>query len=398
MLEREIQDYIFACPEFLFPGQTIQKKQREFHVAGRRIDLLFQIDDIQYIVELKRDPINREHIGQVIEYYGLMREALREGKFRMILVSPSIPAFRKVFLEELGIRCVEFPGIPRSERDLDLLRSKVSADVPPIRGIPITSSLSFQRLTTPGASQALEVSHEVLRNSLEGIGRAFAGFDVLPIRMAYAESPDVIHRNCPASLVSPGEFVRAGVWWAYRFGHSENMPKNNVPNISVMGMPWALDLAVNAEIRPSQNVLRKRIAEAPGTFDGLVKSHGRLQFQALLKLEHQPRFHHWIPLACDEPGSWNGARVLKVWEECEAGFSQLRDSWINWIEKSRRILSSGQRAHLRRTNQSLNLALRFVRPFCREDEFWSISYSDQCSKLVAECQHLRPLVEFFQSI
>jgi RecB family endonuclease NucS len=107
MLERDLQDYLFDNPDVLFPNQTVSKKRREVYIEGRRIDLLFDVDDIQYIIELKRDTIKREDIGQVFEYYGLMRQLKPTASYRMVLVAPSIPEFRRTPLEEMGIRCVE---------------------------------------------------------------------------------------------------------------------------------------------------------------------------------------------------------------------------------------------------------------------------------------------------
>jgi hypothetical protein len=78
MLERDLQDYLFENPDVLFPDQVIQRKRREVSVGGRRIDLLFEVDGVQYIIELKRDTIRREDIGQVFEYYGLIAAVERD--------------------------------------------------------------------------------------------------------------------------------------------------------------------------------------------------------------------------------------------------------------------------------------------------------------------------------
>jgi hypothetical protein len=102
VIERDLQDYLFANPDILFPGQKIQEKAREYQIQGKRIDILFVVDGTRYIVELKKVPIKREHIGQIVEYYGLMKSYLHEANLKMILVSPSIPEFRRAYLEELG--------------------------------------------------------------------------------------------------------------------------------------------------------------------------------------------------------------------------------------------------------------------------------------------------------
>lgn len=107
MSERDLQDYLFENPDVLFPQQVINSKRREVFIEGRRIDLLFDVEGVQYIVELKRDTIKRETVGQIFEYYALMRMSSTTANFKMILVAPSIPAYRRLPLEEFGIRCVK---------------------------------------------------------------------------------------------------------------------------------------------------------------------------------------------------------------------------------------------------------------------------------------------------
>jgi hypothetical protein len=108
MKEVDIQNYLYEHPEFLFPNKVIQEKAKEYLIKGKRIDLLFRVDGVRYIVEIKNTAIKRDHIGQIVEYYGLMKEYLNEANLKMILVAPSIEKWQKTYLEELGIRCVEF--------------------------------------------------------------------------------------------------------------------------------------------------------------------------------------------------------------------------------------------------------------------------------------------------
>jgi len=112
MSERDLQDYLFENTDILFPNQVINSKRREVFIEGRRIDLLFEVDGIHYIVELKKDTIKRETIGQIFEYYALMRMSASTARFKMILVAPMIPLFRRLPLEEFGIRCVEIQHPP----------------------------------------------------------------------------------------------------------------------------------------------------------------------------------------------------------------------------------------------------------------------------------------------
>ena len=62
MLERDLQNYLFDHPEVLFPNAVVHQKSREVCIDGRRIDLLFEVEGVHYIIELKRDTIRRDDI------------------------------------------------------------------------------------------------------------------------------------------------------------------------------------------------------------------------------------------------------------------------------------------------------------------------------------------------
>jgi hypothetical protein len=174
------------------------------------------------------------------------------------------------------------------------------------------------------------------------------------------------------------------------------MPKNDVPNISVNALSWGLDFAINAELRTSQEVMRQRIERSPDVFDRLVLEHGGLQLQAWLKFEHQPRFYHWILIEKRSEGAWRGQDLLDLYRRSEINFPELRAHWLGWIKDQRAELSLGQGRHLERSNRRLNLALRLVRSFHKEDAVWDRSYDEQQAQFQAEYLKLKPLIEFFQ--
>lgn len=400
MLERDLQDFLFEHPDVLLPDEEIKEKSREFSVHGKRIDLLFRTERTHYIVELKAVPLTREHIGQVIEYYGLMRDLLKDCDFRMILVSPSIPEFRRVFLEELGIRCVEI-----AEHVVDVKRLRNEAHVQCRREqaeqgleeqISSLTSVRYDEIVSPVTKRSLAISHRILRDSLLSMREAYSEYEVLPIRMARADSPDAICTAFPASVSSASQFVSGGVWWAYAFGSSERMPKNDIPNVSAMAMPWGFDLAVNAELLTSQAVMRKRISENPSQFDELLRRHGGIHFHGILKLEHQPRFYHWIPLSIATPAECSSTSILEICEDFARRYRAERDAWIGWVERQKPDLSNAQRRHMRDRNSVPNVALRLVRPFGNEDEFWSLPYEQQVTNFVEECRRLKPLIDFLR--
>jgi hypothetical protein len=401
MSERDLQDYLFENPDVLFPNQVVNSKRREVFIEGRRIDLLFEVEGVHYIVELKKDTIKRETVGQIFEYYALMRMSASTAQFRMILVAPMIPDFRRLPLEEFGIRCVEIQHPPspadggvelkqlvsESKRSQQKISGNVDFLTAPVR-------ISFEELAPPTTSLSMKLSQVLLRDGLLNIERSYPEYEVLPVRMKSGYSPDVF---CfPGTAESENHFVHGDAWWAYSFGHSEEMPKNDVPNISICAQPWGLDFAVNAELQTSQNVMKLKIARSCSGFDELLKSHRNLQLQAWLKIEHQPRFYHWVLLDRLPYGSWNGQKLLDIYAGAEAGYEALRDRWIRWIEGHRPELSPGQMRHMNRTNRSLNLALRLVHSFEEDDEVWVRTYTQQQERFGVEYGRMKSLIDFFQ--
>ena len=401
MSERDLQDYLFENPDVLFPQQVINSKRREVFIEGRRIDLLFDVEGVQYIVELKRDTIKRETVGQIFEYYALMRMSSTTANFKMILVAPSIPAYRRLPLEEFGIRCVEIQHPPSTIEERIDLKERFSASKrreQVVSGnndsLSAPSQISFEELAPPLSAASLKLSRVLQRDGLLNIERTYSEYEVAPVRMNSSYSPDVF---CfPEAADSIPRFVHCGAWWAYSFGHSEEMPKNDVPNISICAQSWGLDFAINAELQTSQNVMKRRIARSCPEFDELLKSHHSLQLQTWLKIEHQPRFYHWILLNKLPHGSWNGQTLLDLYAGAEARYQELRDRWIRWIETHQVELSPGQSRHMNRTNRSLNLALRLVHSFEENDEIWKHLYMQQQERFGVEYGRMKPLIDFFQ--
>ena len=402
MLERDLQDYLFSHPEVLFPGLHVTEKQREFCIEGKRIDLLFHIGGVRHIVELKAVPLTREHVGQIAEYYGLMRTRYTEGEFKLTLVAPSIPAYRSALLETIGIRCVEVPEIPttqeilREVKDQIIKQQKLERKQAEISSwAPDKDNVAYNDLVGPVTRESLALSHRFLADTIDGVRKCFADYETLPTKMHRAVSGHVICGSPPLSIEDEPVFTGGGAWWAYTFGKSETMPKNDLPNLSVEAMPWSLDLALNAEIQKSQSVMRGRIQKSSDRFYRLITEHGNLQFQALLKFEHQPRMYHWLPLFRFESMVWTGKTVLDTYDQVEQNFAKLRADWIAWIEFNQKRLSKGQAEHMKRQNRRPILALRLIRSFREADTFWTLPFARQCASLVDECSKLKPLIDFF---
>lgn len=160
-------------------------------------------------------------------------------------------------------------------------------------------------------------------------------------------------------------------------------------------LPWGLDVSVNAELFPSQRVVIKQICRDPVTFDQVVREHGRLVFQAWLKLEHRPRSYHWFPAGTAQPGDWNAKTVLDSIIASTENFGRIRPKAISWLEKNRTELSQNELSHLMGRNKLVNLALRFVDPICEASPFWTGSTADQIEQLNCSYASLKPLIDFF---
>ena len=118
-------------------------------------------------------------------------------------------------------------------------------------------SLKPEHLMPPVTPESLALSHRILRDSLPGIEQGYSPYEVIPIRMIAAHSQDKVCNGVPASATDPPPFRSGGVWWAYALGNSNQMAKNDIPNISAVSMPWGFDLTVNSELRTSQALFQK---------------------------------------------------------------------------------------------------------------------------------------------
>lgn len=105
LTERQIED-VFELFHSELIEEDLELISRQ-HIFDNRLraDLLFKDrNDRTVVVELKRDAISREDIGQLLEYHGMFDAP----KTRIILAAPFIPeAVRKSF-EHFGIEYIQF--------------------------------------------------------------------------------------------------------------------------------------------------------------------------------------------------------------------------------------------------------------------------------------------------
>jgi len=111
MLEKDVENLLAKHPEEFFPRLKLSLKGQQVKLGTYYADILFEneVGD-SVIVEVKRGILPREAVGQVIDYYGMLKLKEPSKNILLILVANVIPRERKVFLhEKLGIKCVEIP-------------------------------------------------------------------------------------------------------------------------------------------------------------------------------------------------------------------------------------------------------------------------------------------------
>lgn len=113
MLEKDIENLIANYPEEVFPGEGFKLIGQQVVIEGRRLDILFEDKyKRQIIIEVKRGILTRKASGQIIEYYGLLKNINKDQNYELILCANIIPKERRTFLETIGIECIEL-GIVR---------------------------------------------------------------------------------------------------------------------------------------------------------------------------------------------------------------------------------------------------------------------------------------------
>ncbi len=108
MLEKDIENLIAQHPQEFFPKEELTLKGQQVRISGRILDILFEDKHGRLIVvEVKRGILGREAAGQIIEYYGLLKQAYPGKVVELVLCANVIPKERSLFLENTGIECVE---------------------------------------------------------------------------------------------------------------------------------------------------------------------------------------------------------------------------------------------------------------------------------------------------
>ena len=108
MLEKDIENLIAQHFNDFFPNLGFKLVGQQVNLGGNFADIIFKDKHGRMvIVEIKRGILSRDASGQVIEYYGWLKQKNPDKFIELILCANIIPNERKLFLENVGIECKE---------------------------------------------------------------------------------------------------------------------------------------------------------------------------------------------------------------------------------------------------------------------------------------------------
>lgn len=108
MLEKDIENLIAKYPNEFFPNSGFTLVGQQVKLGKCFADIIFEDKyKRKIIVEVKRGILSRDAVGQVTEYYGLLKSQDYGQIIELILCANIIPKERTLFLETIGIECKE---------------------------------------------------------------------------------------------------------------------------------------------------------------------------------------------------------------------------------------------------------------------------------------------------
>jgi hypothetical protein len=108
MLEKDIENLVALYPEEFFPNESLKLVGQQVKLGRCYADIVFTDKHSRtIIVEVKRGILTRDAAGQILEYYGLLKQQNHDQIIELILCANTIPSERRVFLERAGIDCKE---------------------------------------------------------------------------------------------------------------------------------------------------------------------------------------------------------------------------------------------------------------------------------------------------
>jgi len=124
MIEKDFEDILCRYPSLIEEGLTLIGRQ--VSVSGKFVDLLFEDENgIKLIVELKRGPVKREHISQLLDYEGHFLSD-DDPDVRVMIIGNRVPMnFRKALdhhgIEWKEIAITKLVEFLKHKNDMDLL-------------------------------------------------------------------------------------------------------------------------------------------------------------------------------------------------------------------------------------------------------------------------------------
>ena len=112
MLEKDIENLLAKHSSEFFPEHNLRFIGQQVKLGTYYADVIFENPKGEMIiVEIKRGILRRESIGQITEYYGMLKQKEPNKNILLYLVANVIPKEMTVFLKEkLGIEFVEIPA------------------------------------------------------------------------------------------------------------------------------------------------------------------------------------------------------------------------------------------------------------------------------------------------
>ncbi len=108
MLEKDIENLIAKYPIEFFPKSEFELIGQQYKLGNCRADIVFKDKFERFIIiEVKRGILSREASGQIMEYYGRLKQEMPTAIIELILCANNIPNERRIFLEKVGIECKE---------------------------------------------------------------------------------------------------------------------------------------------------------------------------------------------------------------------------------------------------------------------------------------------------
>jgi len=113
MLEKDIENLLAKYPHEFLHNYDLTLKGQQVKLGSYYADVVFEDGrGDMIIVEIKRGILRRDALGQIIEYYGLLRQKEPSKNIRLILVANVIPKEMTVFpSEKLEMEFVEVPAV-----------------------------------------------------------------------------------------------------------------------------------------------------------------------------------------------------------------------------------------------------------------------------------------------